>query len=745
MRNAPLLDVQSVRPDPGPALDHAPQLRLALLFAAFLLPVAAISMRLAYLQTAIPERFLSGWERQTEELEPIPCRDGRILTADGMVVAYDEPQFDLLVHYRWLEDPPHEGWLSQQARAALAPSERRDPQCLAEARAQVIARRDAMLAALADSTGVPQTELNSRCRQLQSRVERIYDYVSRLRAEAPAVADVDHYDAAWWEQGWRLLASELTSPPERTNRDPLVIREQEQYHVLLENVSLETVGAVESSPSQFAGVQVRLSTRRVYPAGDFAAHIIGARTAITPEELEQRLETYPNGDPLGFQENDRIGRSGLERAYDTRLHGRAGLRRIVKDRHGVVVHTEVVRPPVEGEDLILSFDSHLQARVEQLLDEALRPGNESEGSAESAEEALDAPAATSPPQGGCIVALDVKTGRVLAAAAAPRFDLNLLVSAEAAEWEQVNSDPRQPFFPRITQMTVPPGSVFKVLTSVALLESGLIDPDAPYHCRGYLDQPDRDRCFVYRHYGVGHGDMDLESALCHSCNVYFFDAARRIGPDAIHDWAARFGLGQASGCEVPGERGGNLPSPADPQATWYPGTTLQFAIGQASLTVTPLQVARMMAAVANDGRLVTPHFTHEPASRSEHRSGAGLQLVAYETEQSRWPAPRIEGLSPDTLWRIRAGLQRVVADPRGTGKHVRLEQIEIAGKTGTAEVGGGRPDHAWFAGYAPADQPRVAFVVVLEHGGSGGQAAGPVARRLVEAMLAAGTLQPTAP
>ena len=589
MRNAPLLDVQAVRPDSGPALDHAPQLRLVLLFAAFVLPVAGISARLAYLQTAIPEQFLSGWERRSEELEPIPCRDGRILTADGMVVAYDQPQFDLLVHYRWLEDPPHEGWLSQQARAALPPSERRDPQRLAEARAQVIARRDAMLTALAASTGVERSELNTRCRQVQSRVERIYDYVSRLRMQQPAAPEVEPPDASWWEQGWRMLTSELTSPPERTSRDPLVIREQEQYHVLLENVSLETVGAVESSPNQFAGVQVRLSTRRVYPAGDFAAHLIGARTTIAPEELQQRRESYPNGDPLGYQEHDRIGRSGLERAYDTRLHGRAGQRRIVKDRHGVVVHSEVVRPPVEGEDVMLSFDSHLQARVERLLDDALRPATDPGSSAATTEEALDAPAATTPPQGGCIVALDVRTGRVLAAAAAPRFDLNLLVSAEAAEWEQANSDPRQPFFPRITQMTVPPGSVFKILTSVALLESGLIDPDAPYHCRGYLDRPDRDRCFVYRHYGVGHGDMDLESALCHSCNVYFFDAARRIGPDVIHDWAARFGLGQSSGCDVPGERRGNLPSPGDPQDKWYPGTTLQFAIGQASLTVTPLQ------------------------------------------------------------------------------------------------------------------------------------------------------------
>lgn len=740
MLNKPLHDAQSLRPDSGPALDHAPQLRIVLLLTAFLLPVAVISARLGYLQIGIPEQFVSGWDRQTEEYETLPCRDGRILTADGMIVAYDEPRFDLLVHYRWLEDPPNESWIVQQARSRLAPSERRDPERLAAAREEVLARRDAMLASLAAATGLDPGDLETRRERIQRRVERIHAYVSRLsgqrRAESAVVERTT--DASPWEQAWDSFVSELTSAPERTNRDPLVIKEQELYHALVENVSMEAVGAVEALPSQYPGVQVGFSTQRVYPAGDFAAHIVGVRTSITPDELHTRKQAYPHGDPLGYQDQDRIGRSGLERAYDTSLHGRAGLRRIVKDRHGVIVHSEVVRAPIEGEDLVLSFDSHLQSRVERLLDEALQPA----GGAVENGEAIDAPPAAAVPQGGCIVALDVHSGRVLAAAAAPRFDLNLLVNPDVAEWEAVNADPRQPFFPRITQMTVPPGSVFKILTSVALLESGAVDPDAPFHCRGYLDRPDRDRCFIYRHYGVGHGDVDLESALCHSCNVYFFDAARRIGPEAIHGWAARFGLGEPSGCDVPGERGGQLPSAEDGETPWYPGTTLQFAIGQASLTVTPLQIARMMAAVANDGRLVTPHFVRDTAGGGSEQSGSSVQLVSYEFEHSQWPASRIEGLSADTLWRVRAGLKRVVEDPRGTGKHVRLEQISIAGKTGTAEVGGGHPDHAWFAGYAPADQPRVAFVVVLEHGGSGGQVAGPVARQLVEAMLETGALQP---
>jgi penicillin-binding protein 2 len=198
-----------------------------------------------------------------------------------------------------------------------------------------------------------------------------------------------------------------------------------------------------------------------------------------------------------------------------------------------------------------------------------------------------------------------------------------------------------------------------------------------------------------------------------------------------------------TGVDVPGEQRGHLPSPdpSSPDGPWYPGTTLQFAIGQASLTVTPLQVARMMAAVANDGYLVTPRFVNEsptPEPSSERRD---ILLAAFEESREMTPQ-RIPGLSSGTLQRIRAGLRQVVEHPKGTGKRVRLDEISIAGKTGTAEVGGGQTDHAWFAGYAPADAPRVAFVVVLENGGSGGHDAGPIARKFVQSLLDFGVLEP---
>jgi penicillin-binding protein 2 len=397
------------------------------------------------------------------------------------------------------------------------------------------------------------------------------------------------------------------------------------------------------------------------------------------------------------------------------------------------VRSEVIREPRFGADLSLSLHLPLQQAAEQLLDEQL---------AEEHMDEVNGKPLPIPP-GGAIVALDVRTGAILAAASAPRFDLKLFAGSGADEWEKITADPRKPLFHRATEMALPPGSVFKVVSAVAFLESGRLDPEHPFHCQGYLDTPERYRCFTFRNFGVGHGDVTLVDALARSCNVYFFDAARRIGPAPLHDWATRFGFGQKTGIDLPGENAGNLPGIADrsetsrsskarPRAS---GETLQLAIGQAQLTSTPLQIARFMATIANGGHLVTPRLA----------DAAGLATVnsalSVDGDLSSSETPRMADLSTRSLEWVRMGLRQVVAHPQGTGyKTVRLQGITIAGKTGTAEPGQGRPDHAWFAGYVPADRPRVAFVVVLEHAGSGGHAAGPVAREFVQALLATGVL-----
>jgi penicillin-binding protein 2 len=318
--------------------------------------------------------------------------------------------------------------------------------------------------------------------------------------------------------------------------------------------------------------------------------------------------------------------------------------------------------------------------------------------------------------------------------------LRIFTEHDQSLWAQAIADPRKPFFHRAAEMMLPPGSIFKVVTAVALLEEGRIDPERPFHCQGYLDDPDRLRCFTFRNFGVGHGDLNLVGALSRSCNVYFFSAARRLGAGPLQEWAGRFGFGRPTGIDLPGESGGGLPTSTRdtrPGAVRrVSGDALQLAIGQGQLTATPLQVARMMAGMANGGRLVVPRLA-EAGPRGPTAMNSG-------STGSSSTSARIPELSARSLEWVRMGMREVVTHPQGTGyKTVRLKDIAIAGKTGTAEPGGDRPDHAWFAGYVPADRPTIAFVVVLEHAGPGGHAAGPVAREFVQAMLALGLLDGT--
>jgi penicillin-binding protein 2 len=452
------------------------------------------------------------------------------------------------------------------------------------------------------------------------------------------------------------------------------------------------------------------------------------------EVLKRRQLDSTSTDRLG----DPIGRSGLELKYEAHLRGIRGMRRVVKNRRGETIATEELKAPQHGRDLVLTLDVEVQRRSEELLDQALNVVTPPEAVDE--ESNRDPSAQPNCPQGGCIVAIDVNSGAILAAASAPRYDLNLLVKPNREQWDDLMQDPRKPLFSRATHMALAPGSTFKVITAAAALESGKINPNVPIPCHGYLDRPDQHRCLIYRHHKLGHGDILLPDALCRSCNVYFFTAARRMGPQVLSDWAGRFGIGQSTGVDLPSEGTGHLPSPDEivrgNRRRWHPADTLGLAIGQADLLVTPLQMARVMAAIANGGQLVTPHFAGEAGPVAMSDAPSFRAIFPHPDPQ------QIPDLHPATLAQIRNGLDMVVNHPAGTAfKSVHMKEVNIAGKTGTAESGGS--DHAWFAGYVPAEQPRVAFVVVLEHGGSGGKAAGPVAKNFVKCLLDLGLLTPS--
>ena len=693
-------------------VDARPIGRLYWLFAAFLIPILLIITRLAYLQFAIGADFVAKFTHTTESFEDIPTSDGRILTSDGQVLAEDTFSLSLHVHYRWLEEPANDSWLRQQALDRLDRLARRDPIQVEEAKRQVLAEREELWQRISAETGTPLDELTRRRSSIQTRVERIANHVrenqERRDGPTPPKAEVSA-NSSWWQRVLSQVWNELTTAPSRDLRGPIVIREELDYHPLLDSITLYTAAKIESNPDQFPGLLVQRTSARHYRDSSLAPHVIGVRTKIQGDEIRQRAEQFPDGDPLAYRENNRVGRNGIERHRELVLHGMPGRKRIVKNRQGEIIATEIERHPRPGQDVTLTLHAPLQRQLQTLLADTL--------TSETREDA-------DPAAGAAIVVMDVRTGAVVAAVSAPDYDLQDLISPDADRWQKLSNDPRRPFFDRVTNMAIAPGSVFKTVTSIALLESGQIDPDAPFYCQGFLDSPASHRCYIYRHYGVGHNHIGLADAIAQSCNVYFFHGARTIGADPIVDWADRFGFGRRTGIDLPGESAGHVPSPSD-EGAWYGGDTLGLAIGQSRLAVTPLQITRMMAAVANDGRLVTPHFVERIGD-------------SFTTEES--PTEPISGLTPDTLARIREGLERVVAHPSGTGyKSVRSKLVRIAGKTGTAEVGG-KQDHAWFSGYAPAESPRYAFTVILEHAGSGGTTAGPVAKQTVETMVELGLI-----
>ncbi len=718
-------------------VDRMPGVRVFLLGFMLILPLLAVSGRLLFIQSMNAELFYSRFGQTTESLESIPSRDGRIVSIDGQVLAMDVERFDLQLHYRWIEEPPNKRWLKRQALKLLDPVERRDSEKVAKASEAVLKRRQQLWDELATVAQITPEELQKSRLKIQQRIQMIIKNVNerakkRVAETQPAKADSNleaDRDQGYLALVWKVLKETLTSPPRRSRKDRIVIREELDYHTIFSGIPREIALAVSAHPEHFPGVNIQVATLREYPQKTVAPHEIGIRHRIDEKVLAARQQRFPEGDPLDYREGDRIGKMGIERSYDRYLRGLRGLKRVVKNRQGEIIRTEVIREAKSGDDVVLTLNTQLQGQVQDLLDESLDVL--SQPTDEKKEDLLESSA------GGCVVVLDVRTGAIVATASAPRYDLNLLLHPSPEEWQAILNNPKRPLFPRATQMMLPPGSTFKALTSIALLESGKIDPDEFYACRGYLDRPDRHRDYIYRHFGVGHNDINLSQALCQSCNVYFFQAARKMGPETIYHWASQLGFGKPTGVDIPGERGGHLPDPTSNQrqgkTRWYPGDTLGIAIGQSRLTVTPLQIARMMAVVANDGELIVPHLAQSIVPSSES-STTTRQMISH-------PRRYVSGIHPDTLERVREGLVNVVAHPRGTGyKTVRMQEIAIAGKTGTAETGGGKNDHAWFAGYVPAERPKYAFAVVIEHGGSGSRVAGPVAQKLVRTLLKNGFL-----
>ena len=474
--------------------------------------------------------------------------------------------------------------------------------------------------------------------------------------------------------------------------------------VLGRDIDWPAVVAVETHQLELPGVSLRARPRRNYSDGPMAAHVLGYLGEINQKQLKLLKDQ-------GYVLGDEIGQYGLERRWEELLRGQSGGQQVEVDALGRRVRVLHEVTDVPGYTVHLTLDRQLQ---------------------ETAYEALKG-------KEGTIVALDVHSGAILALASTPAFDPNTFARGiKADEWGGLIKDQLRPLSNRATQGQYPPGSTFKIVMSIAGLEEGVIQPESFIQDPGFYSFGNRS----FRDWKKGgHGAVNLHKAIVESCDTYFYQLGPKLGIDRIAKWANAFGLGEKTGIALDDERSGTIPSTEWKRKRyrqpWFPGETVSVAIGQGYVTVTPLQLANMMAAVANGGKLYRPYVVNKVESVD------GATVREYGPEVIR----TIE-LKPDTLKRVRAALADVVSAPHGTGAAARSEVVSIAGKTGTAQVvemKGGyvkteqlayfNRDHAWFVSYAPVENPQVAIAVLVEHGGHGGDAAAPMAKKVFEKFI----------
>jgi len=448
------------------------------------------------------------------------------------------------------------------------------------------------------------------------------------------------------------------------------------------DVGFETVSIVEENRYDLPGVEIQVESRRGYPTFSddqpIAPHILGYVGLIDANQ-------YAHMKAQGYRYGDQIGKRGIERLKETQMRGQEGVKYIEVNARGREVGSfpDKTQPPIPGADIGLTLDWRLQQIAEKAFGDSLR---------------------------GSLIAIDPSTGEILAMASQPRFHPRSIRDINA--WRALQADPAKPLLNRNMQGKYPPASVFKMITAIAALEMGILEPDQ-YHfspCEGEFAFGDR----IFRcHNANGCGELNLREALIKSCDVFFYHLGREVGIENWNRYARLFGFGQPTQIDVAadGEAHGLVPDRAYYQkrhGKWFEGNMLNLSIGQGELLTTPLQVARYNAALAS-GQLLNPH-------------------IFLNTPKKVTALP----ISATTLDAIRSIMRDVVARPTGTGHNAQIPDISVAGKTGTAQNPHGK-DHAWFVAFAPVENPRIAITVLVENGGFGSTVAAPIAKKVFKA------------
>jgi penicillin-binding protein 2 len=459
---------------------------------------------------------------------------------------------------------------------------------------------------------------------------------------------------------------------------------------LKQGLTFNEVAFIESRRSDFPGLIIEVEPSREYIYSSIGSHLIGYLGKPNPSQSKD--PAFRDVPPDAF-----IGQWGAEMLFDKSLRGIPGERVIEVDSLGREIRLLNEKPPIKGEDIRLSLDINLQKEAEEAFGE----------------------------RAGALVAIRPDTGEILGLVSRPSFDPDLFAKGISyEEWIALTQDSKKPMLNRALQSQYPPGSTFKIITAIAALEEGLITPETKVECRGGIN-------YGRWHFGCwregGHGVMSLHRALVESCDVYFYEVGKRLGIDKIYDYASSFGLGKETGFQLVHERRGIIPNTKwkeeKKKQKWYLGETFNTAIGQGYVAVTPIQMAVMISAVANGGNLYRPTLMKDT-----------IPVLSGKVKAT-----------PETLEIVKRALSGVVNEPGGTGWAAKSELVSICGKTGTAQVIAMREgsryqperfrDHAWFVAFAPVEKPEIALSVFVEHGGHGGGAAAPIAKRAIEGYL----------
>ena len=446
--------------------------------------------------------------------------------------------------------------------------------------------------------------------------------------------------------------------------------------LLAEGISSGQAIAIEERLDLLPGFLIETRPQREYPYDESAAHLTGFTGPMNEAEVDA-LESY------GYRQADWLGREGLEKSYESYLRGQSGGLQIEVDSRGRLIKPLGVKEPKEGRDLQLTIDAKLQAHVQKLLKEYK----------------------------GAVAVMELNEGGLLSINSSPSFDPNLFASVNGRkEVGKYLHDSSAPMVNRGIRGQFPPGSTFKIITALAALENHKITSHTSFTCPGYMMiGGKRFRCWS----DAGHGAQSIFEAFAHSCDVFFYNTGLLVGADAIYEKSLEFGLSRPTGIDLPSEKKGFVPSKEWKKkvyhAGWYDGDTANFAIGQGYLQVTPIQALVVIAAAATSGQLYKPHVIDKiDGVKVAERSARSI-----EESSENWKY-------------VKEGLDQVVNSNTGTGRLARVAGLHIAGKTGTAQSGKGE-DHAWFVGFAPVENPKIALVVFLEHGGHGGVTAAKVA------------------